>query len=88
MLDNAHLKQLPIVEVGERLEQGAVYLDLRHPDRGDFKALGGMAAGPGNWYVPKNAVDYELWNLLRGETDDYRLGNHVNDAPATPTQTG
>ena len=88
MLDNAHLKQIPILEEGERLEQGAVYLDLRHPERGDFKALGSMSAGPQNWYVAKSSVDYEMWNLLRGETDEYRLGDRINDAPAKPTQTG
>jgi hypothetical protein len=88
MLPNDHLRQILIVEEGERLQQGAVYLDLRYPERGAFKAMGGMVAGPDNWYVPKNHVDYELWNLLRGETDDYRLGNHINDDPVVPTQTG
>jgi len=88
MLANDDLKQLSIVEPGERLQQGAVYLDLRFPERGDFKAMGGMTAGPENWYVPKNSVDYELWNLLRGETDDYRLGSHINDDPVVPTQSG
>jgi hypothetical protein len=68
------LKQIPVLVEGSRLEQGAVYLDLRHPERGEFKAMGNMAAGRDNWYVPKSEVDHELWNQLIGVDDPARLG--------------
>jgi hypothetical protein len=33
-----------------------------------------MVAGPDNWYVPKDRVDYELWNRLIGVANRERLG--------------
>jgi hypothetical protein len=68
------LKQIPILPRGSRLEQGATYVDLRESDRREFTATGDMEAGPGNWYVPKNQVDYQLWNRLIGVGDPERLG--------------
>ncbi|MGV3723928.1 MAG: hypothetical protein ACO1SX_23790 [Actinomycetota bacterium] len=88
MILNDDLRDIPIIMEGERLEQGAVYLDLRYPERGEFKAMAGMSAGPDNWYVPKKSIGYELWNLLRGEKDEYRLGEYINNPPAEPNQTG
>jgi len=70
----ADLKQIPILPAGSRLEQGGTYLDLLDSDRHEFKARGDMEAGPGNWYVPKDQVDYQLWNRLIGVTDPARLG--------------
>lgn len=67
-------KRVPVLLEGERLEQGAVYFDLKHPERGEMKAMGGMEAGPTNWYVPKALVDYELWNLITGIGNPERLG--------------
>lgn len=59
------LKQIPIVECGTRLRQGATYLDL---DRGEsMTATGGMTAGRDQKLVPKDAVHYEMWNKLLGE---------------------
>lgn len=72
-LTNAELKDVQIIPEGSRLEQGATYLDLRHPERGEFVAMGGMTAGPDNYYVLKSATDYELWNRLSGVTDSERL---------------
>jgi hypothetical protein len=57
------LKEIPILPVGARLEQGATYMDLH--DRQEFTATGDMSAGDENWYVPKDGVDYELWNQLK-----------------------
>lgn len=74
-LRDDELNEIPILEEGSRLEQGAVYLDLRHPERGVFKAMGDMVAGPDNWFVPKSEVSYELWNFLSGVEDAYRLGD-------------
>jgi hypothetical protein len=76
-LTNDELRQIPVLVEGSRLEQGAKYLDLRHPEQGEFTAMGGMEAGPNNWYVPKSDVDHELWNLLNGVTNPYRLGEHA-----------
>ena len=67
------LKQIPVLGEGSRLEQGATYIDLRDPRRREFTATGDMVAGRDNWYVPKDAVDYTLWNRLRGVTDPQRL---------------
>ena len=60
------LKQIPVLQEGARLEQGATYIDLRDAHRREFTAIGDMVAGRDNWYVPKDAVDYELWNRLIG----------------------
>ena len=66
------LTQLPILPPGSRLEQGATYVDLRDPERKEFKATGNMEAGRDNWYVPKANVDYGLWNRLTGATPPQR----------------
>jgi hypothetical protein len=63
-LTDDELARLPIVKAGTQLEQGGVYVDLNHPERGPFKALGGQVAGSGDRYVAKRDVDYELWNRL------------------------
>jgi hypothetical protein len=76
-LRDDELKQIPVLDEGERLEQGAAYFDLRYPERGEFRARGDMAAGPDNWYVAKSEVDYQLWNLITGENNWDRLGDLV-----------
>jgi hypothetical protein len=63
-LSDDELKQIPILVEGTRLEQGAVYFDLRNPERGEIRAFGAMEAGRDNWYVPKSDCDYTLWNRL------------------------
>jgi hypothetical protein len=63
-LRDDELKRIPVLAAGSRLEQGATYLDLRFPQRGEFKAMGYMEAGPDDWYVPKSDVDDELWDRL------------------------
>jgi hypothetical protein len=73
-LRDDELKQIPVLVEGSRLEQGAVYYDLRHPEYGEVKARGDMVAGPENWYVPKSGVDYQLWNLITGVGNPERLG--------------
>lgn len=66
------LKRVPVLEEGTRLQQGATYLNLREPERGEFTAMGDMAAGPGDAYVPKDEVPYPTWNRLRGIDDPER----------------
>jgi len=73
-LSENELKQIPVLQTGSRLEQGATYLDLANPARGAFQAMGSMEAGPDNWYVPKSDVDYELWDWLIGRDDPERVG--------------
>jgi hypothetical protein len=60
----AELKQLIIVPEGTRLQQGATYFDLRHPDRGEFKARGDMSPPADSRLVPKDRTGYDLWNKL------------------------
>ncbi|MBC8140403.1 MAG: hypothetical protein H7Y38_03065 [Armatimonadetes bacterium] len=64
--DNGELKRIPILAHGERLEQGAKYLDLSDPTRTIFTAQGSQEAQDPHLYVPKAALDYELWNRLTG----------------------
>jgi len=60
------LKRVPVLREGERLRQGATYLDLFQGRRGEFRATVGMAAGPSNAYVAKDQVAHGTWNRLRG----------------------
>jgi len=55
------LKQVPIVEPGTRLQQGATYLDL---ERGAFTATAEMSVRPEQTVVPKDDVHYDTWNRL------------------------
>lgn len=66
------LAQIPILPAGTRLQQGAVYVDLKG-DRKEFKALGNMEADGDHWYVAKDQVDYQLWNMLIGVKNPERL---------------
>jgi len=69
------LKRIPILPAGTRLEQGTTYIDLQDESLSEFTATAGMVAGPGNWFVPKSEVDYQLWNRLIGITNPERLGD-------------
>jgi hypothetical protein len=71
-LPDDELKRVPVIRPGERLQQGATYLDLRDPQRGEFTATGDMAAGSENAYVAKEQVAYDTWNRLRGIDDPQR----------------
>ncbi len=66
------LAQIPIVPEGTRLQQGATYIDLKG-DRKEFTARADMEAEPGHWYVAKDEVDYQLWNMLIGVKNPERL---------------
>lgn len=66
------LRSIPIVPQGERLQQGATYLDLSDRSRGEFTATGEMSAGSSDCIVPKDEVPYTLWNRLRGISDPER----------------
>src|SRR5919109_5243705 len=60
---NDELKDIPIVPTGARLEQGAVYLDLRNPPR-TVRATAEMVAQNENLYVPKAEIPFVIWNRL------------------------
>jgi hypothetical protein len=68
------LKGIPILPEGSRLEQGAVYVDLRDIAGGELKARGDTVAGPGQALVPKDQVDHYTWNWLIGVRNPERLG--------------
>jgi len=67
------LRRILILPEGARLEEGAIYLDVRNPARCPFKATGGMMAGPHHYYVPKARIEYPLWNRLIGVIDPARM---------------
>jgi hypothetical protein len=71
---NSELKQIPILPSGSRLEQGAKYIDLNHPEQGEFTAMGNMEVAEDAWIVPKTEVDYQLWNRLTGVHNPDRTG--------------
>ncbi len=63
------IARLSVLEVGARLEQGGVYVDLADLKAGPFKALGSQEAGGRNRYVAKRDTDHELWNGLVGDRE-------------------
>lgn len=67
------LKQIPVLKSGERLQQGATYLDLHDPERQPFTAMGGTSAEGDRWIVPKDEVPYSLWNRLTGVENPERV---------------
>jgi hypothetical protein len=59
------LRQIPILAPGQRLQQGAVYLDLRRDSASQpITATGAMSAGDDHLYAAKAETPYELWNRL------------------------
>ena len=68
-LNNDELRRIVVLQPGDRLEQGATYIDLRSPSRTEFTADAGMVATENNLFVPKSVTDYELWNRLTGQSE-------------------
>ncbi|MGE5597124.1 MAG: hypothetical protein ACM3S1_13965 [Hyphomicrobiales bacterium] len=71
-LTKDELRRIPVLRAGERLDQGATYIDLAGGCR-EFSATGNMIAEPENWFVRKDTVDYQLWNKLIGVQNPPRL---------------
>lgn len=65
-LDADDLAQLEVLDLGARLQQGSVYLDLNDLAAGPFTAMGGQEAGVDDRLVAKRDTDHELWNRLTG----------------------
>lgn len=74
-LPDDRLDQLSVLPPGTRLQQGAVYLDLRRLDDGEFTARGDQEVDRGDWIVAKKQVDYRLWNYLIGVDEPERIGS-------------
>ncbi len=72
-LTNDELKSIQIVPEGNRLQQGAKYIDLHHLEQGEITATSEMVAGPENAYVSKKETDYVLWNRLNQVDTPARL---------------
>src|SRR5207237_2810684 len=72
-LTDDELRNIVIVPLGERLEQGAKYIDLLHLERGEFVATADMVSDEDHYYVPKKHTDYVLWNRLRQVSNPARL---------------
>ncbi|HZU67616.1 MAG TPA: hypothetical protein VFA09_10095 [Ktedonobacteraceae bacterium] len=72
-LTDDELRNIEIIPLGDRLEQGAKYIDLMHLEQGEFVATGGMVADEGHYYVPKKHTDYVLWNRLNQVDNPARL---------------
>jgi len=71
-LRDDELKQIPVLPEGTHLQEGSTYIDLAESLAQEFKATGGMVAGPSHWYVSKRDVPFELWNRLIGVTNPQR----------------
>jgi hypothetical protein len=69
------LRQVPLLPAGARLEQGAMYVDLRDPARRAFAATGEMQVPSDGLYVPRTEVDDRTWNRLLGVRIPERAGS-------------
>ncbi len=72
-LTDDELRNIVIVPLGERLEQGARYIDLQYRERGEFVATADMISDENHYYVPKKHTDYVLWNRLKQVSNPARL---------------
>lgn len=72
-MDDGVLKEIPVLSAGTRLEPGAIYINLADQEPREFRAKGDEVADAHHAYVPKNEVDYVVWNLLIGVDNPERL---------------
>ncbi|HZO88075.1 MAG TPA: hypothetical protein VFB38_07010 [Chthonomonadaceae bacterium] len=79
------LRRIPILEPGTRLQEGATYFNLRHPERGEFTGMNNMTVSDQDWIIAKEYIDFELWNQLTGEQNQYRLGRFAEEGPQIRT---
>lgn len=84
------LSEVPIVQAGTKLKQGAVYLDLRIPAPVPFTATADITATEMNYYAPKAEISYELWNRLVGALGPAPIGEaskgQSENKPFTPAR--
>jgi hypothetical protein len=79
-LNDAALKELRIMRTGARLDEGAVYFDLAHPERGEFRGMNNMAVEEGCYLVPKSDTGYDLWNWITKQREPVDKINRFADA--------
>src|SRR5437870_13090104 len=58
-LPDSALRQVPVLETGVQLDEGATYFDLGKPEAGEFTGMNNLLAGPDEHLVDKATVDYE-----------------------------
>ncbi|MEO0459104.1 MAG: hypothetical protein AAF152_21345 [Cyanobacteria bacterium P01_A01_bin.114] len=63
-LEKQALQAIPILKPGTRLQQGATYIDLSKSSVEEFTGMGDMSVEENGYIVPKDRVDYRLWNRL------------------------
>lgn len=73
-LSSDELREITILLPGTRLEQGAKYIDLKADPVEEIAARADMVSTSDNWFVPKNSIDYQLYNRLLGIQNPERTG--------------
>jgi hypothetical protein len=68
------LNRIPLLPAGTRLEANATYLNLSRLPGEAFTAEGKEEVGETDYIVPKNEVDYQLWNRMIGVREPERTG--------------
>ncbi len=74
MLPVQELKQIPVLDTGTRLQEGAAYLDLRNLDSGAFQGMNNREVGPDDLFTAKSHLDHEQFAYLTGATTVAQLG--------------
>lgn len=62
-----------LLPIGARLDEGALYVDLRDPARREFTGTAEMRVPPDGLYVPKAAVEPRIWARILGVRTAERL---------------
>ena len=73
-LPNQELKQIPVLDTGTRLQEGAVYLDLRNLDGGPFQGMNNREVGADDAFTAKSHLDHEQFAYLTGATTVAQFG--------------
>src|SRR5690349_4684797 len=72
-LTDDNLRLIRVVPEGERLQQGATYVDLNDLEKGEFTATGNVITSSAHHFVAKKDVPYHIWNVLIGTDNQERL---------------
>ena len=73
-LPNQELKQIPLLDTGTRLQEGAAYLDLRNLNGGAFQGMNNREVSADDAFVAKSHLDHEQFAYLTGATTVAQLG--------------
>jgi hypothetical protein len=80
-IDDEELKQVPVLREGERLQQGATYVNLAEGRSREITARADMSAGSADAYVPKD-------RLIGEEKPGQERSDPMNGPPSTRDQEG